>query len=283
MRSAAPQRDVAPPDYAWLAGLAVILILALRHLSMKPSNEREWVVENQRMAYADFDGDEVTLRNVRDFRWRTTRDFDERWTDWTFRPSEVSAIWLVLEYFDPKRKPIAHTLMSFEFEDGRRLACSIEVRREVGETYHPLKGMLRQYELLYVWATESDSIGVRARCRRNSKTHLFEGIVLGEDNHRRLLESFLRRTNDLHDRPEWYHSITNTCTTNIVRHVNEVYPGRVPRAMSVLLPGLSPGLLKRNNLIRIDDSLEQTLESSLIDRRSAEWDGESDFGDWIRA
>ena len=57
----------------------------------------------------------------------------------------------------------------------------------------------------------------------------------------------------------------------------------VPRAMSVLLPGLSPGLLKRNNLIRIDDSLEQTLESSLIDQRSAEWDGESDFGDWIRA
>ena len=53
--------------------------------------------------------------------------------------------------------------------------------------------------------------------------------------------------------------------------------------MSVLLPGLSPGLLKRNNLIRIDDSLEQTLESSLIDQRSAEWDGESDFGDWIRA
>ena len=275
MRSAAPRRGVDPADYAWLAGLAVILVLAIRHLSLKPSNEREWVVENRRMAYADFDGDEVTLRNV--------RDFDERWTDWTFRPSEVTAIWLVLEYFDPKRKPIAHTLMSFEFEDGRRLACSIEVRREVGETYHPIKGMLRQYELLYVWATESDSIGVRARCRRNSKTHLFEGIVLGEDNHRRLLESFLRRTNDLHDRPEWYHSITNTCTTNIVRHVNEVYPGRVPRAMSVLLPGLSPGLLKRNNLIRIDESLEQTLESSLIDQRSAEWDGESDFGDWIRA
>ena len=181
-----------PAEYAWLAGLAVILVITLRHLGLKPSNEREWVVENRRMAYADFDGDEVTLRNVRDFRWRTTRDFDERWTDWTFRPSEVTAIWLVLEYFDPKRKPIAHTLMSFEFEDGRRLACSIEVRREVGETYHPIKGMLRQYELLYVWATESDSIGVRARCRRNSKTHLFEGIVLGEDNHRRLLESFLR-------------------------------------------------------------------------------------------
>ena len=269
-------------DYAGLAALALLVFLVLRHLSLKPSNERDWVAENRRIAYAEFDGDEVTLRDVRDFDWRSTKDFDERWTDCTFRPSEVSGIWLVLEYFDPKRKSIAHTLMSFEFEDGRRLTCSIEVRREVGETYHPIKGMFRQYELLYVWATESDSIGVRARCRRKSKTHLFEGVVLGEDSHRRLLESFLNRTNSLYEVPEWYHSITNTCTTNIVRHVNEVYPGRVPKAVAVLLPGLSPRLLKRNNLIRLDGSLEQTLESSLIDQRSAEWDGECDFGDWIR-
>ena len=80
MRPAAPRRGVDPAEYAWLAGLAVILVITLRHLGLKPSNEREWVVENRRMAYADFDGDEVTLRNVRDFRWRTTRDFDERWT-----------------------------------------------------------------------------------------------------------------------------------------------------------------------------------------------------------
>jgi len=265
-----------------LAVLAVIALVVLRHLRLKPSNERHWVVENKRMAYAEFEGDRVTLRNVRYFGWRTTRDYDECWTDMSFRPGEVSKIWLVLEYFDPKHKPIAHTLVSFEFEDGRRLACSIEVRRELGEVYHPVKGMFRQYELIYVWATESDAIGVRARCRRKSKTHLFEGVVLGGDNHRRLLESFLRRTNKLHDEPEWYHSITNACTTNIVRHVNEVYPGRVPRVIEVLLPGLSPKILERNNLIRLDGSLEQTMESSRIDQRSLDWDGESDYGNWIR-
>ena len=170
-----------------MLGLAVLVIIALvvmRHLGFKPSNERDWVVENKKMAYAEFDGDEVALSNVRDFGWRTTRDYDERWTEMRFRLSEVCKIWLVLEYFDPKRQPIAHTLISFEFEDGRRLACSIEVRREAGEVYHPLKGMLRQYELLYIWGTESDVIGVRAKCRRKSKTHLFEGVVLGEDSHK---------------------------------------------------------------------------------------------------
>ena len=263
-------------------GLALVGVL-IWHFSKKPSNERDWVAENDRIAYAEYDGDEVVLRNVRDFNWRTTWDYDERWTEWKFKPSEVRKIWLILEYFAPKRKPIAHTLISFEFEDGRRLACSIEVRREKGETYHPIRGMLRQYELLYVWSTESDSIGVRARCRRKSKPHLFEGVVLGKGNHQRLLESFLHRTNCLYNTPEWYNSITNTCTTNIVGHVNEIYPGRVPRAVSILLPGLSPKLLERNNLIRIDEDLGRTLESRLIDQKSVEWDTEADYGDWIRS
>ena len=80
-----------------------------------------------------------------------------------------------------------------------------------------------------------------------------------------------------------YNTITNTCTTNIVEHVNEIYPGRVPRAVSILLPGLSPNLLERNNLIRIDKNLESTLESSLIDQKSVNWDNETDYGDWIRS
>ena len=49
----------------------------------------------------------------------------------------------------------------------------------------------------------------------------------------------------------FYNSIFNNCTTNIASHVNEVYPGRVPRAIGVILPGLSPRLLSRNNLVKI--------------------------------
>tara|TARA_B100000287_G_scaffold347181_1_gene334985 strand:+ start:464 stop:1174 length:711 start_codon:yes stop_codon:yes gene_type:complete len=235
------------------------------------------------MATAEFIGDEVTIRNVRDFNWRSTRDYDERWIDMKIRLDQVSKIWFVLEYFDPSRRQMAHTIMSFEMEDGTRLACSIEVRREEGERYHPIKGMFRQYELIYVWATERDVIGVRTRCRRKSVTHLFEAVVLGPGNERRMLESYLRRTNKLSSDPEWYNTITNTCTTNIVRHVNEVYPGRVPRGLSILLPGLSPKLLQRNNLVKMSGSMEETLEKSIVDERGKSWDGDSDFGHWIRS
>ena len=262
--------------------LAPFFWLIMRHISLRPSNERSWVNDNEKMTTAEFLGNEVMIRNVRDFNWRSTRDYDERWIDKRIRLDEGSKIWFVLEYFDPSRRQMAHTIMSFEMDDGTRLACSIEVRREKGEKYHPIKGMFKQYELIYVWATERDVIGVRARCRKKSVTHLFEAVVLGPGNERRMLESYLRRTNKLSTDPEWYNTITNTCTTNIVRHVNEVYPGRVPRALSILLPGLSPKLLQRNNLVKMVGSIEETLQNSIIDHKGESWDGESDFGDWIR-
>ena len=279
----------AAVGFAWpvlLTGalaLALLIWLTLRHLSLRPSNDRSWVNDNERMATADFNGDEVTIRNVRDFNWRSTRDFDERWIDVKVNLDKISKIWFVLEYFDPSKRQMAHTILSFETEDGERIACSIEVRREKGERYHPLKGLFRQYELIYVWATERDVIGVRTRCRKKSVTHLFEAVVLGPGNERRMLESYLGRTNKLSVEPEWYNTITNTCTTNIVGHVNQVYPGRVPRAISILLPGLSPKLLHRNNLVKMTGTLEETLEMSIIDERANSWDESSDFGDWIRS
>ena len=197
-----------------IALLSVIWVI-MRHLSLRPSNDRSWVNDNERQAEAEFDGDEVTIRNVRDFEWRSGRDFDERWIDLKLNLTEVEKIWFVLEYFDPKRRQMAHTIMSFEMSDGTRLACSIEVRRERGERYHPIKGLFRQYELIYVWATERDVIGVRTRCRKKSVTHLFEAVVLGPGNERRMLESYLMRTNKLSESPEWYNTVTNTCTTNI--------------------------------------------------------------------
>ena len=262
--------------------IILIIIIFFRYFNLKPSNDRVWVVDNKELAFVEFEGEEVIIKNIRDFNWRSTRDYDEKWINRKFDMTKVSKIWFILEYFDPKKRQMAHTIMSFEFEDGTRITCSIEVRREVGEKYHPIKGLFRKYELIYVWATERDSIGVRGRCRKNSVTHLFEAIVLGEGNERNLLESYLKRTNKLYEKPEWYNTITNTCTTNIVRHVNEVYPGRVPKAVAIFLPGLSPKLLHKNNLVKIDKNLEESLENSIIDKKALEWDKKVDFGDHIR-
>lgn len=271
----------------WIALLVFLLLVGLfllrNHYKKRPSHSRYWVNDNKRHARVKFDGNEVSLINVRDFHWRTGYDYDERWVDMTFRLDQVAKIWLVLEYFNPKNRAMAHTILSFEFDDGSRIACSIEVRRRLGKNFDPVKGLFRKFELIYVWATERDVIGVRTRCRKRSVTHLLEGVVLNTGNERRMLESYLRRTNEIHENPQWYNTVTNTCTTNIVRHINEVYPGRIPPALSVLMPGLSPPFLRRKKLVVYEgNTLREMMRNSIIDDKAMAWDGMSDFGDCIR-
>ncbi len=257
--------------------------LVWKYLNLRPSNDRPWVNDNKETAIAEIENTNVTLQNVRDFSWTTTREYEEHWVSKSFDTKEVKDIWFVLEYFDPKRKGLAHTILSFEFEDGSFLACSIEARREEGERYHPVNGMFRQFELIYVWGTERDLIGVRARCRPRSTTHLFRAKLFREESKQLLLESYLNRTNQLAINPEWYNSITNTCTTNIARHVNEVYPGRIPKSFAILLPGLSPGLLERNQLVELDGrTMEEMLALSIIDEKAMVWDQVADFSQVIR-
>ena len=270
---------------ATLAVLFVLrLMIAVRRFKLEqPMNERNWVNDNAQLTRVAIDGNTAHLTNVRDFHWRTTSDYDERWVERTVRIDQVSKIWLILEYFEPDKPQIAHTFLSFEFEDGQRLACSIEVRREQGERFHPLKGLGRNFELMYVWATEADAIGVRARCRTRSITHLLEGNVLREESKPALFRSYLNRTNALAEKPEWYNTITNTCTTNLVQHINDIYPGRVPMGLAWLLPGLSPEMMERENLIHIEEDLTTTMQRSRIDERALSWDEECDFGDWVRS
>ncbi|MDP6233885.1 MAG: DUF4105 domain-containing protein, partial [Candidatus Poseidoniaceae archaeon] len=114
-----------------VALVALRFMVAVRRFKLEqPENERNWVNDNAKLTRAHFDGNVVRLENVRDFTWRTTQDFDERWVEREVRLDQVSKIWLILEYFEPDKPQIAHTFLSFEFEDGQRLACSIEVRRE---------------------------------------------------------------------------------------------------------------------------------------------------------
>src|SRR5271170_2294792 len=70
---------------------------------------------------------------------------------------------LFLSFWGPTQ--IAHTIVSWEFGDGRHLAISIETRKEKGEPYSALRGFFRQYELYYVIADEGDLVRLRTNYR----------------------------------------------------------------------------------------------------------------------
>ena len=159
-------------DWKIPAGIAIAVCLLFINFwwltagRKKARLDRDWAADNARMAHFQISDDSVTLHNRRDFTWRSTRDYDENWDNWTFDPKDLKDIWYVVDYFH-KIRGMAHTMIGFEFTDNRFLMASFEVRREKGEKFHPWTGMWNEFELILIWATERDLLGVRTNARGN--------------------------------------------------------------------------------------------------------------------
>jgi len=206
---------------------------------IRPSNNRNWSPDGARTASAEISGDLVKISNIRNAHYRTTTDYDVHWETRTYDLSKLESVWFVVEPFSDWRGP-AHTFLSFGFGNGEHIAISVEIRKEKGESFSPLGGLLRQYELIYVVGDERDLIGLRANYRHD-KVYLYK-MRATQAQARELFVSMLTRINDVAQHPEFYNTLTNTCTTNIVEHINVIAPGRIPFSYKTLLPAYSDEL-----------------------------------------
>ena len=199
-----------------LLGILWLLVLGW-WLGISARNDRDWQADVARLPSVTRDGDIVTLHAVRDFDYSSETDFTERWEDRTYDLSRVRGVDIFISYWGPTL--IAHTIMSWEFDDGRHLAISIETRKEKGETYSALPGFFRQYELYYVVADERDVVRLRTN-DRGEQVFLYR-LRASPTRARAALESYLEEVNHLSRTPEWYNAFTHNCTTTIRGHVQD--------------------------------------------------------------
>ena len=153
-----------PRRWLALAVYAAFFALFLAWWStVTPSNDRDWAPDVARTVTATIDGDRLVVKNVRNFTWRSDTDFDERWEQRTYSLSHVSNVDLIMSYW--AGEAIAHPIVSFGFDDGARLAFSIETRKDSDEGYSSVAGFFKQYELAIVAADERDVVRVRSNVR----------------------------------------------------------------------------------------------------------------------
>jgi hypothetical protein len=164
---------------------------------------------------ATFRGNTVTIENLRNFDYRSETDYIERWETRTYDLDRLRGLDLFLSFWGPTL--IAHTIMSWEFDEGPPLAISIETRKEKGESYSAVRGFFRQYELYYVVADERDIIRVRTNYR-GERTYLYR-LRIPAAPARELLQGYLAEANRLVERPRWYNALTHNCTIAIRKHV----------------------------------------------------------------
>jgi hypothetical protein len=246
--------------------------------SISPSHHRPWRPEVAVMPRAVIDGDRVRLTGVRNFDYRTRNDFTVRYEEREVRLSHLAALDFYVSYFS--EGPVAHTFLSFIFDDAPPLSISIETRPEVGEGFAPVASLFKQFELIYVVGDERDLVGVRTNHRREA-VYLYH-LNTSADDARRLLLVYLTRINELADRPEFYHLLTNSCTINIFRYANAA--GRVGRFdVRHLLNGLVDSYLYHSG--RVDTTLpfDELRRRSQINDAAQAADGATDFSQRIRA
>lgn len=264
--------------------LMAILLSALMYgalvVLVRPSLTRDWTPDQVVLARAEISGDTVSITNIRNISYRTTSDYDVRYYDKTVDLNKLESVWYLVEPFSGHGAGAAHTLLSFGFEGGDYVAISVEIRKEKGESFSPVKGLLRQYELVYVIADERDVIKLRSNYRKDD-VFLYP-VQTTRENIRRLFISMLTRANKLATEPEFYNTLTSTCTTNLVAHVNEITPGRIPFSYKVLMPAYSDELARGIGLIDASLSIEELRMKYRINDRASAYADDPRFSERIR-
>jgi Domain of unknown function (DUF4105) len=257
---------------------AAFAIVALWWLTLKPSNDCPWQPDVAKTAWAEINGDEVTVHNVRNCDYRTETDFTAHWETRTVRISRITGIDLAVNHWGSPW--IAHPIVSFQFTDAPPLCFSIETRKKIGQTYSTIGGLYRQFELIYIAADERDSIRVRSNYRHGEDVYLYRTTVSPAQARVRFLE-YVDAINSLQDHPRWYNAITNNCTTSIRTH--RPRSQRAPWDWRMLVNGKADEMLYHRHLIATGGlPFAEFKQRSLINQRARDADKDPDFSRLIR-
>ena len=264
-----------------LLKLAIVIgscaLVAAWWLTLKPSNDHPWQADVAQTAWAEINGDEITIHNVRNCDYRTATDFTPHWETRTVRLSQITGMDLAINYWGSPW--IAHPIVSFQFADGLPLCFSIETRKTIGQQYSTLEGFYRQYTLIYVVSDERDVIRLRTNYRREN-VYLYHTLA-SPDQARERFREYINTLNALHENPRWYNAVTSNCTTSI--RTQRAVKLRAPWDWRILLNGKADEMLYQDHAVATGGlSFAELKQRSLINERARAADKDSDFSRLIR-
>jgi hypothetical protein len=202
---------------------------------IRPEQDRDWADDVARTLQPQVDGHLVTLHNVRNFAWRSDSDYTPRWETRQYDLDRLVSADLALSYW--MGPAIAHTLVSFGFDDGRRVVFSLEIRKERGEAFSALAGFFRNFEQIMVAADERDILAVRSNVR-GEDVYLYR-LNIPRAQLRQLFMGYVARAQQLQRTPRFYNTATSNCTTIVFELVRKLEP-QLPLDYRLLLSGYLP-------------------------------------------
>lgn len=261
-------------------GLLIVIFITWQATKQVPT-EGDWQTPLAQLSTAEFKGDLVTVKNVRNFRYKGSEeeaDLVPAYYDRTYDLTKLTKVWYVSEPFK-ELSVAAHTFLSFEFSNGDYLSISIEARKLKGRKYRLSLGLLRTYPLMYIAADERDAVLVRTNVRK-SDVYVYP---VRTQKGRELLVDMLEEMNNLATEPQWYNTVTDNCTSRIAWHVNRVTPNRISNvAWQSYVTGYADAFALEHGLLDTNLSLEDARKKYYITNRSQQIGDVPDYSKQIR-
>jgi len=262
-------------------GILVLSVgIFLGWTQIKPSHHRDWAASVSKLPLAKIEGNLVMVHNIRNFDYRTEKDFTVRYYDKTFDLDQLETVDYVLSHWDGL-EAIAHSILSFGFENGDHLAVSVETRLEKGEPQSALRGLFKQYELIYVLADEKDLIRLRTNYRKED-VYLYPTTV-DKEKVRKLFLVILNRVNDIAENPQFYNTLSHNCLTSLVSDFRKVITPKSFFDIRRIANGYSDEMLYENGWIDFKEGgFEETKKLRYINQYVQGNSNINDFSKQIR-
>ncbi len=206
----------------WLAFICGVITYQF----LPPPHDVTWQTPWAKAPQFELRGDMLTIRNLRDFRYRSEQDYDVHYRTETYDLRELTGVDLGECHWDGM-EAICHTMLSFGFADGRQLVVSAETRLPKGVAQNALGGIYKCYGLLYVFGTESDIFGLRTN-ERHEDLRLYP-LKASPAQARNLLLSYVRLAEEAEAEHLPYNTVTDNCSSGLVRVFRSIAPNMPAR------------------------------------------------------
>lgn len=261
--------------------IAILLFVFVLLWSKKPNKQDNWREEFKVLSQAEFLGDSVNIKNIRNFRYDITEKNNKiGYYDKVYNLNEISRAWFVVVPFKEKDYA-AHTFLAFEFVDGSYIDITIEARKKKNQDFSLISGMLHSYPLMYIVADERDAVLLRANVRKD-EVYMYP-VKANPEQVRLLFVDMLEKMNDIAKNPVWYNTFFANCTSSIAYHINKIWPNFLPKfSWQVWVSGYAEKLAFDKKLLDTDLSIEQAHQKYNITKKSQEVGDVPDYSRLIR-
>jgi hypothetical protein len=223
----------------------IILLFSLK----KPSNDRDWASSVAKLPCVAIKDNLVTVKNVRNFNYRSEDDFDINYYPKTYDIDKLETLWLTLSYWDGNTN-IAHAIFSFGFKGGDYLAVSNEVRLRKNSEMSLLDGIFNEYEDIYILADENDVLKLRTNFRKE-EVYLYQVTPKkGIHDIRKFFLYLMKKIVDLEKKPQFYNTLTNNCLTSMLHDFSAALDRKIQFDIRIIKNGYFDELLYERDVIK---------------------------------